>query len=75
MTAPRKRKVRWPLLVLLWAWAGCVFVVIDLFWTVPEFDRVRPRASLYRGMRVVAHRMVGESLPAESATSVKTDMM
>jgi hypothetical protein len=48
------------LLVLLWIWAGLVFVVLDLFLNVPEFDRVRPRAPVYRGLRVAAHRMVGE---------------
>ncbi|MHC5011611.1 MAG: hypothetical protein ACYTG6_11790 [Planctomycetota bacterium] len=57
MKAPR---VRFRLLLLLWAWAGCVFLTLDLFLNVEEFDAVRPRATLYRGMRVAAHRMVGE---------------
>lgn len=59
-TPPRKRKVRPVLLVLLWAWAMLMFIVVDLFLNVPEFDRVRPDAMLYRGMRMAAHEMVGE---------------
>lgn len=55
-----KRRVRWTLLALLWVWAGCVFLVIDLFLNVEEFDGVRPRARMYRAMRHVAHEMVGE---------------
>ncbi len=58
-----KSPVRWTLLVLLWLWAGCVFMTLDLFRNVPEFDRVRPDWSVYRGMRIAAHRMVGEPLP------------
>jgi hypothetical protein len=53
-------RVRWQLLVLLWVWAGCVGLVLDLFLNVDEFDGVRPRAPLYRAMRVVAHEMIGE---------------
>ena len=55
----KKKRVRWTLLVLLWAWALVMFLVIDLFLDVDEFDGVRPNSSLYRGMRRVAHRMVG----------------
>jgi hypothetical protein len=55
-------RVRWQLLVLLWVWAACVALVLDLFLNVDEFDGVRPRAPLYRAMRVVAHEMVGERI-------------
>ena len=58
-SSPRRR-VRKTLLVLLWAWAACIALVVDLFWNVEEFDRVRPRAGFYRDMRFAAHRMVGE---------------
>jgi len=64
-TKPKTRRVRPLLLVLLWIWAGCVALVLDLFWNVAEFDGVRPRASLYRGVRAVAHGMVGEPLYEE----------
>ena len=60
MAEAKKRRIRPVLLVLLWAWAIVVFLVIDLFWNVPEFDGVRPRAPLYQGMRKAAHEMVGE---------------
>ncbi|MHC4974273.1 MAG: HEAT repeat domain-containing protein [Planctomycetota bacterium] len=71
------------LLVLLWAWALLMLVVVDLFLNVDELDNVRPRAPLYRGMRRAAHGMVGERYweadvsgpraPAGSAdTSVRT---
>lgn len=53
------RRVRPLLLILLWIWAITVAIVLDMFWNVEEFDRIRPRASLYRGMRVAAHKMVG----------------
>jgi hypothetical protein len=56
----RKSRVRARLLILLWIWAATVFVVVDLFLDVDAFDGFRPRSSLYRGMRVAAHRMVGE---------------
>ena len=56
----QKSRARWTLLVLLWAWAACMFLVVDLFWNVDEFEAVRPRSSLYRGMRIAAHKMVGE---------------
>ena len=48
--APRPR-VRKTLLVLLWIWAACVFLTLDLFLNVREFDAVRPRAGISRGMR------------------------
>ena len=53
-----KRRVRPLLLALLWIWAACVFLVLDLFHNVPEFDGIRPRARVYRAMRHVGHRMV-----------------
>ena len=53
------------LLILLWIWVLCMVVVLDLFLNVEEFDGFRPRARLYRGMRVAAHEMVGE--PVEDA--------
>ena len=37
---PRRRGVRPLLLILLWVWAALVFVVVDLFLNVEEFDRV-----------------------------------
>lgn len=62
-------RVRWQLLALLWVWAGCVALVLDLFLNIDEFDGVRPRAPLYRAMRAVAHDMVGERLyDADSAS-------
>jgi hypothetical protein len=54
------RRIRWTLLVLLWLWVGCIVLVLDLFWNVSAFDRVRPDATLYRATRYVAHRLVGE---------------
>lgn len=57
---PPRRRIRPVLLVLLWVWAILVFVVVDLFRNVPAFDRIRPEARLYEGMRKAAHRMVGE---------------
>ena len=62
-TKPAQR-IRFRLLVLLWVWALLVFAIVDLFWNVQEFDGVRPRASLYHGMRAAAHQMVGEPLDA-----------
>ena len=56
----QKRRVRWVLFVLLLAWAGSMFALIDLFLNVEEFDHIRPDAPLYRGMREAAHDMVGE---------------
>lgn len=60
-------RVRATLLVLLWFWAATMFLVVDLFFNVPEFDRVRPRAPLYRAAREVAHEMVGEPIRGEGA--------
>ncbi|MCZ6788190.1 MAG: hypothetical protein O7E54_13595 [Planctomycetota bacterium] len=54
---PRIRKT---LLVLIWIWAACIFLMLDLFLNVREFDAVRPRARIYRGMRAAAHKMIGE---------------
>ena len=48
------------LLALLWVWAILVFVIIDLFRNVEEFDRIRPDSRIYRGMQLAAHEMVGE---------------
>ena len=59
--SPRKR-FRPLTLLLLWAWAICMFLVIDLFFNVNAFDPIRPRSSIYRGTRVAAHRMVGEEV-------------
>ena len=64
MSAPRDtRRVRPMLLILLWIWVVTVAVVLDMFWDVEEFDRIRPRAKLYQGMRVAAHKMVGVPVP------------
>ena len=54
-----KRRVGWRLLILLWIWVVCVFAVVDLFLNVPEFDRIRPDAEIYRSTRYVAHKLVG----------------
>jgi hypothetical protein len=56
-------------LVLLWVWAILVFVVIDLFFNVEEFDAVRPRNSQYRAIRYVAHQLVGERYPEDDEFS------
>jgi hypothetical protein len=66
---PKPRRVRPLLLVLLWIWAGCIALVLDLFLNVAEFDGVRPRAPLYQAMRWAAHEMVGEPLLDEAATA------
>lgn len=76
MSARRRpsRRVRWTLLVLLWIWAACVFTVLDLFKNVEEFDRIRPDSRIYEGMRVAAHRMIGEpiqvAVPAPPAVGI-----
>ncbi len=57
--APRPR-VRKTLLVLVCIWSLTVFLTVDLFLNIPEFDAVRPRAEIYRAMRYAAHKMVGE---------------
>lgn len=59
--AQQKPRVRLRLLLLLWVWAALMFVVVDLFYNVPEFDRVRPRADAYRALRYTAHEMVRRS--------------
>lgn len=53
-------RVRFRLLVLLWIWAACMFLLVDLFRNVPEFDGLRPDADWYRAARYAAHRMAGE---------------
>lgn len=58
----RARRIRPLLLVLLWVWAGCIALVLDLFFNITEFDGIRPRADLYRGMRTAAHNLVGEPI-------------
>jgi len=73
MSEPRRR-IRPLLLALLWIWAACIFVVIDLFLDVPEFDRMRPRSALYRGMRDAAHEMVGEPTGARSGAADEFDV-
>jgi len=55
-----KRRVRPLLLVLLWVWAISVFVTLDLFLNISQFDVVRPRAPFYEGMRWEGHEIVGE---------------
>jgi len=59
---PERPRVRGVLLLLLWAWAATIFMVVDLFLNVAEFDSIRPRSSLYEGMRIAAHEMVGEPI-------------
>ncbi len=68
----KPRRIRPVLLVLLWVWAACIFVVVDLFRNVSEFDDVRPRSKLYEGMREAAHELSGERYdrPAEFETAV-----
>jgi len=61
----KRRGIRPVLLVLLWMWALVMFLVVDLFFNVDEFDHVRPDAPLYRGMRKVAHDLVGERFEDE----------
>jgi len=57
-----KRRIRWPLLVLLWIWVGVMAVVLDLFLNVPEFEGIRPESDTYRGMRKAAHDIAGVPL-------------
>ena len=61
----KTRRVRPLLLVLLWIWVVAVAVVVDMFWNVDEFDGIRPRARLYRGMRTAGHKMVGVPVEEE----------
>lgn len=60
-----------------------MFVVVDLFYDVPQFDRIRPRAELYRAMRQTAHEMAerpyaddddfGRALRTSGAQGVRSD--
>jgi len=63
----RSKRVRPLLLLLLWIWAGCILLVLDLFWNVDHLDGIRPRAQLYRVARHVAHEMVGEPVDGADA--------
>jgi len=65
-----KSRIRWRLLALLWVWALCIFAIVDLFMNVDEFESVRPRSGLYRGMRVAAHKMVGEPIRRQAPTRI-----
>lgn len=56
--AKKSKRVRWTLLALLWVWAILVFLVIDLFMDVEEFDRVRPELEIYEATRYAAHKLV-----------------
>jgi len=53
-------RIRFRLVVLLWIWAACVYLVLDLFLDVTFLDPVRPRSEAYVALRRAAHRMVGE---------------
>ena len=64
--AEKKNRISWRLLILLWIFGGCVFLVVDLFLNVAEFDDVRPDWQIYRATRFVAHDMVGEKYEGES---------
>jgi protocatechuate 3,4-dioxygenase beta subunit len=57
-----RRRVRPLLLILLWIWALFVFVTVDLFRNVREFDAVRPRSPLYSSLRAAGHEITGEPL-------------
>jgi len=67
MAKPLRKRIRPVLLVLLWVWALCIFLVVDLFFNVNEFDAVRPRSSLYTGTRLAAHKLVGEPIAEPGA--------
>jgi hypothetical protein len=56
------RRVRPLLLILLWIWAACVFVTVDLFRNVSAFDAVRPRSPLYSNLRQAGHEIAGEPI-------------
>jgi hypothetical protein len=62
MTKAGERCARRRLLVLLWIWAICVLMIVDLFLNLSEFDGTRPHADFYRALRVAGHKMVGEPL-------------
>jgi hypothetical protein len=64
----RTKRVGWRLLALLWIWAATVFLVVDLFLDAPGLDPVRPRAPVYRAMRMTAHEMVGEPYRDDAQT-------
>ncbi len=69
----RTKRIRGRLLVLLWIWAATVFLVVDLFLDAPGLDRVRPRAGIYRAMRMTAHDMVGEPYREEAEPLAATN--
>ncbi len=48
------------LLLFLWVWALCIFVTLDLFLNVSEFDAIRPKSESYRALRQRGHGLVGE---------------
>ncbi len=56
----RKRRVGVRLLILLWIWAACVFLILDLFFNVGALDSIRPRSRSYRAVRFAAHELAGE---------------
>jgi len=56
-----RRRVRPLLLVLLWIWAVCVFLVVDLFLNVRALDGVRPDSDWYRATRYAAHKISGRT--------------
>ena len=62
------KRVRPRLVILLWIWGLLMFVVVDLFRNVPEFDRVRPEWRTYQEMRLAAHRIVDEPLDFVTAS-------
>jgi hypothetical protein len=66
----RTKRVGWRLLALLWVWAALMFLVVDLFLDAPGLDRVRPRAPIYRAMRMTAHEMVGETYREEQPATL-----
>jgi len=66
----KNKRIHPRLLILLWIWAILMFVVVDLFRNVPEFDRVRPEWHTYKKMRLAAHRLVDE--PSDFAVSTPT---
>lgn len=70
MRRHRHSRLRGLTLVLLWLWVVCVFVVVDLFLNVGEFDSIRPRAALYRAMRWGGHDLVGEPYTEDDESSV-----
>jgi len=62
MSKPQATRRARPLLLgLLWVWALLMFLMVDLFKNVSEFDGFRPRSETYRAMRFTAHEMIGEA--------------